>query len=88
MMMKQLAWFFGVAILFLLIKPAMADSMRCGSHIIDAGGLHAPTMDEVLEKCGEPDERLGATWVYKDQDRLTRRLHFNANGELNRIETE
>lgn len=88
-MMRQLMWVTGIVILFFLIEPAIADdSMRCGSHVIDADALEAPTMDDVLEKCGEPDERLGATWVYKGQGKLTRRLHFNANGELNRIETE
>ncbi len=88
-MMKLLPWFSSIAMLFFLAEPVFAEgSIRCEGHIIDAGAPEAPTMDEVLEKCGEPDERRGNTWVYKQAGSLNRLLHFEPNGQLSRIDTE
>jgi hypothetical protein len=38
-----------------------ADSIRCGSHLIEDGELHnAMTMEEVIKKCGQPSSRKGS----------------------------
>jgi hypothetical protein len=88
MTMKKMTWFLGIAILSLLAQPAIAGSLRCGTHVIEGGALDAPTRDEILKKCGEPDDRRGDIWVYQKEGQLTRLLHFNPNGELDRVETE
>ena len=66
--------------------PTLASSLRCGQHLIQAGGRSAPGMYEVLMKCGSPSQRLGATWIYKRQGSTTAVI-FNDSGRLIRIET-
>ena len=39
------------AMLFVVLSPAQADGMRCGTKLVVAGD----TKLEVLKKCGEPD---------------------------------
>lgn len=71
----------------LMLEPAMAaGSMRCGSHIISAGGRSGPGMYEVLKKCGDPTERFGNTWIYNQSGGATRTVHFNTEGNVMRIE--
>jgi len=66
-------------------QPALAN-LRCGSHLLETGGRHGPGMYEVLMKCGTPTERLGNTWIYKQQG-STQIVHFNDSGRLSRVET-
>ena len=61
--------------------PAEANSMRCGQHLVSAGGRTGPTMYEVLKKCGEPNERAGLTWIYEQRGRV-RVLTFDSRGLL------
>jgi hypothetical protein len=62
-------------------------SMRCGTHLIYAGGgKDASLMYEILKKCGEPDAKRGNTWVYV-QGNSNRYLTFKFDGKLERIET-
>lgn len=62
-------------------------SMRCGGHLIYAGGgADSSWMYEVLKKCGEPEAKQGSTWIYM-QDNVRRHLTFNYEGRLQRIET-
>lgn len=70
----------------LMLEPAFADSMRCGSHIISTGGLHGPGKHEVLKKCGEPTDRYGNTWVYEKSGGATYVVVFDINGYLARID--
>ena len=74
--------------LFLVDSAIASGSMRCGTHIIDAGGRHGPGKYEVLQKCGEPTARYGYTWIYDQPGRIRTTLHFDASGMLSRIETE
>ena len=72
--------------LFLLVgfyTPAAkaSTSMRCGTHLVQGGGRHGPTMYEVLKKCGEPNERHTRFWIYTKHGRDFR-LHFDGNGIL------
>lgn len=61
-------------------------SMRCGTHLIHAGGLDSPGLYEVFKKCGEPEAKHGYTWIYL-QGNMRRILTFNAQGRLMRIES-
>jgi len=70
----------------LMPEPALADSMRCGSHIISTGGLHGPGKYEVLKKCGEPTVRSGNTWIYEQSGGVRSVVVFDASGSLSRID--
>ncbi len=70
----------------LMPEPALADSMRCGNHIISSGGLHGPGKYEVLKKCGEPAVRSGNTWIYEQHGGARSVVVFDANGSVSRIE--
>ena len=62
-------------------------SMRCGQHLIYAGGgKDSTSMYEVLKKCGEPEAKQGSTWIYK-QGSMRRMLTFQGDGKLQRIES-
>jgi hypothetical protein len=65
-----------------MIEPALANSMRCGSHLITAGNDNSPGMYEVLKKCGEPDERYGNTWVYAKSSSVKHVIRFNNDGMI------
>ena len=69
----------------LMLEPALADSMRCGRHIISSGGLHGPGKYEVLKKCGEPTVRSGDTWIYDKPGGVKYVVVFDASGYLARI---
>ncbi len=62
-----------------------ADSMKCGSHIVQDGQRSGPGKYEVLKKCGEPTERYGNTWIYDKPGMKGYTLTFNSNGILNTI---
>lgn len=71
----------------LLMELALAaDSIRCGTHIITAGGRHGPGKYEVLKKCGEPTARSGDTWIYEQHGGARRSVVFDASGNLARID--
>lgn len=61
----------------ILTEPALA-AFRCGTHLLSAGD--AKTY-EVLKKCGEPDARLGDTWIY-EKSGYTHELRFGRDGLL------
>ena len=69
----------------LMPESALADSMRCGSHIISSGGLHGPGKYEVLKKCGQPAARSGDTWIYDKPGGVKYVVVFDASGYLARI---
>ncbi len=79
-----------IATLFLsiiMIEPAFAyGSMRCGSHLVTAGGDNAPGKYEVLKRCGDPDVRFGHTWIYERSSMVTRIVRFNSDGQLSSID--
>ena len=57
-----------------------ADSIRCGSHLIEDAELHnAMTMEEVIKKCGQPSSRKGSMLYYKKKGK---RLDFDTNNKL------
>ncbi|MCP3688148.1 MAG: DUF2845 domain-containing protein [Gammaproteobacteria bacterium] len=68
------------------IEPAFATSMRCGTHIVTAGMRDSPGMYEVLKRCGEPFDRYGGTWVYKQSSSVSRYVTFSSDGRLLSIE--
>jgi len=74
---------------FLLAANVEADSIRCDEYVIDDGDLNnIPTMEEVLEKCGQPSSREGDSLYYKEKGV---RLDFDLEGRLvsiNQIEDE
>ena len=86
-MICKLKWIVAPVILLsiLLMETALADSMRCGSHIVSSGGLHGPGKYEVLKKCGEPTSRSGDTWIYEEPGGVRYVVVFDASGNLARI---
>ena len=85
--MKNRIWY-SLAIASLLATlsfDAAATTMRCGTHVIQGGGRHGPTMYEVLKKCGSPSERHAYFWLYKF-NRSVYRLNFSSQGILNSIQ--
>ena len=67
-------------ITLLLGANVYADSIRCGSQVIEDEQLHDfVTMEEVIEKCGQPSSREGSTIYYKEKGK---QLHFNPEGHL------
>lgn len=86
MIKKLLLIVTAVFLSLLTLEPAFASgSMRCGSHIISAGGRSGPGMYEVLKKCGEPTDRFGNTWIYQ-KGSTKNVVHFNTAGVVTRIE--
>ena len=60
-----------VLLLFLFATPALAaDSMRCGSYIVDVGSPRA----EVRAKCGEPSDVFERTEYRYVDDTLRQRI--------------
>ena len=58
---------------------AYAGSIRCGEEVIQDGGENPPTMEEVIEKCGEPTERGLGVLIYRDKNA---QLEFDDDGQL------
>jgi hypothetical protein len=62
---------------------SVAESFRCGSHIIDEG----MEKEKVLEYCGSPTSERGWTMIYnRGPEQFDMLVHFGANGKVNRIE--
>lgn len=69
-----------------MMDPALANSMRCGTHIITAGS-NGPGAYEVLKRCGEPTSRFGKTWTYKRSNSpFANVLYFDSSGTLYKME--
>lgn len=70
-----------------VLAHASDRSMRCGRNLIYAGGgKDSAGMYEVLKKCGEPEAKMGDTWIYI-QGNMRRILTFRPDGRLQRIES-
>ena len=82
---------FGAALLMCLgsaLAHASDRSMRCGRHLIYAGGgKDSAGMYEVLKKCGEPEAKYGDKWVYV-QGNVRPTLTFRGDGRLFLIESK
>lgn len=65
-----------------LAQPALAGSMRCGTHIISYGQDNSPGQYEVLKRCGEPTFRQGDTWVYEKSSSVSNKIRFDRNGNI------
>ena len=67
-------------------NSALANSMRCGTHLITGGDPRSsPGKYEVLRRCGEPNDRYGDTWIYKSRG-ATHVLRFTSEGQLHYIQ--
>ena len=87
--MQRLQIFIVAAVLLLPSIPELAfgsESMRCGRHIITSGMRTGATQYEVLKKCGEPQSRIGLTWVYDSPGAAPRQITFDGTGRVMRIE--
>ena len=73
-----------ITLIVLALQPASAGFIRCGQHTIQDGGRHGGGMYEVLQKCGEPQERFGSTWVYVKGGVRTV-VRFNDSGRISTI---
>ena len=68
------------AIAMLFSVSVKAESIRCGSHVIEDGGIHKKvTMEEVVKKCGQPSSREVSRLYYKKKGK---RLDFDTEGRL------
>ena len=68
------------SITMLFTASVNAESIRCGSHVIEDGGIHEKvTMEEVVKKCGQPSSREGSRLYYKKKGK---RLDFDTEGHL------
>jgi len=78
----------GLALALIALTAMASDrSIRCGGHLIyGGGGKDSSGMYEVLKKCGEPEAKMGDTWIYV-QGNMRRILTFNYEGRLLRIES-
>ena len=76
------AFFFSIVV----TQPVLANSIRCGTHIITAGLQESPGMYEVLKRCGEPKARYGNTWVYEKSSSVSHVVTFSSNGQIRSIE--
>lgn len=88
-MTYRLTWIVAsvIALSLLLMELALASgSMRCGTHLISAGGRPGPGKYEVLKKCGEPTVRAGDTWIYDKPGSEKRVVVFDASGYIARID--
>ncbi len=89
--MNRVYWLIGAAVVMYLgstLAHASDRSMRCGRHLIYAGGgKDSAGMYEVLKKCGEPEAKYGDKWVYV-QGNMRRTLTFRADGRLFLIESK
>jgi len=71
-----------LAILF--SSSAMADSIYCGTHIID----ESKNKTQVLESCGEPDSKQQEQWFYERGEESGVLIHFAADASINRIKEQ
>lgn len=88
-MMCKSKWIIALTIFFsmLLMELALAHgSLRCGTHIITAGGRPGAGKYEVLKKCGEPTVRAGDTWIYDRPGSTKSVVVFDASGYVARID--
>ena len=69
-----------ISIALLFTAGVQADSMRCGTHVIEDADLHKiMTIKEVIKKCGQPSSRKNNTLYYKKKGK---QLHFDTEGRL------
>ena len=75
---KEMVLILATTLLFTF--DVQAESMRCGTHVIEDTDLHkAMTIKEVIEKCGQPSSRKGNKLYYKTKGK---ELHFDTNDRL------
>ena len=60
---------------WLLPPAAAADSMRCGSEIVNEGDSRFA----LLDSCGEPDEKSGNKWYYRLHQHSITIVHIEAD---------
>ena len=76
-----------VPLFMLSSQLASADSMTCGTHMIQDDQIPGQSRSEVEGKCGTPESSSGDDMYYK-QGNVTYRLHFNDGDELESITEE
>jgi hypothetical protein len=74
----------GAALMLALVsfQPALAGSLRCGTHVISSGQSNSPGQYEVLKRCGEPTFRQGDTWIYEKSSSVKRTIRFDRQGNI------
>jgi len=72
----------------LTMHQAGADSLRCGSKLVDVGD----SVDDLLDKCGEPSaregNRLDKIWVYDQGPQHLKMIVRVSEGVVQEIHTE
>jgi len=82
--MTQIFKLSGAALVLVIVssQPALAGSLRCGTHIISSGQGNSPGQYEVLKRCGEPTIRQGNTWIYDKSSSVKRTIRFDSQGNI------
>jgi hypothetical protein len=82
--MKKYLFLLAVPFCLLASQAASADSMMCGTHMIQDDQIPGQSRSEVEAKCGTPVSVSGDTMYYVDGN-VTYRLDFNDADELESI---
>jgi hypothetical protein len=78
--MKMIKLILILSIALLFTANVNADSIRCGSHVIEDADLHkAMSKEAVISKCGQPSSRKGNLLYYENKGK---RLDFDTNNKL------
>lgn len=85
--MKKYVFRLLVTLYLLASQAASADSMMCGTHMIQDDQIPGQSRSEVENKCGTPQSVSGNTLFYVDGN-VTYRLDFNDADELESITAE
>ena len=81
--MSAIKWVLLLCIAVLMSNPARAGEMTCGTEVILDDQSQPLTKQDVLDKCGEPDQKGDDRWEYSEQGKI---LFFNDDDELDTIE--
>ena len=76
-------WVLLLGIAVLMSNLARAGEMSCGTYVILDDQTEPLTKQDVLDKCGEPDQKGDDRWEYSEQGKI---LIFSDDGELETIE--
>lgn len=78
--MKHLRSLLILTVTTLITANVYADSIRCGSHVIEDADLHkVVTKEEIIKKCGKPSYTKGNSLFYEKKGK---RLDFDTENRL------
>ena len=82
--MKRATTFLMLLLGTLAMHQACADSLRCGTKLVDVGD----SVYELLDRCGEPSAREGNRWIYDRGPEKLKMIVRVGEGVVQSIHTE